>query len=350
VPTFLALLSTCVSISPTQPPPPPPPPPAFHDFTNPAAASAAMAALRTALSDSVLTSFTTLAPVLSVLGDQVHYPSAPSGARACTPPISPGVISASSLPSTALAAALPDSDFRRVFAYDTSSRRYQRTADSSGPDSGVRFLLYAVDTLVRLPLRPLVVNGAMDLIDRTTSLEGIVTGQGPSLISYAMTPQGTQSSYRQFLTGTVTSGGRVYTFRDSTTRLNSQLTVTAIVDDSAAGTHLSLSVVRVILDQFDYYYSLDFSFSHDTETVRLQGNNDAYCQLTSIGVTVTVNGGSFATVTNGSSANSPAIARVDSQPLSPAQDAAIRDLIRGQRSLFTLIEAMSSPGALALPP
>jgi len=256
----------------------------------------------------------------------------------------------SASPSTAPAAALPDSDFRRVFAYDTSSRRYQRTTDSSGPDSGVRFLLYAVDTLVRLPLRPLVVNGAMDLIDRTTSLEGIVTGQGPSLISYAMTPQGTQSSYRQILTGSVTSGGRLYTFRDSTTRLNSQLTVTAIVDDSAAGTHFALSVVRVILDQFDYYYSLDFSFSHDTETVRLQGNNDAYCQLTSIGVTVTVNGGRFATVTNGSSANSPAIARADSQPLSPAQDAAIRDLIRGQRSLFTLIEAMSSPGALALPP
>jgi hypothetical protein len=312
-----------------------------------------MAALQHALDDSTLTGLTTLAPILSIAGERILFPAAPTGERAICAGVRP--MPSAVGPIAATGAVLPDSDYRRVFAYDTASRRYQRSTDTSGPDSGVRFLLYAVDTLAQRPLLPLTPNGSLDLVDHSVaqgpdSLGGLVSSLDSPRVGYAATPVGTRSSYRQLVTGTVTSGGRTFTFRDSTTRTGSQLTVDATVVDSVGGTRLSLAVARLILDQFDYFYSLDFSFTHDTETVRLQGNNNAYCQLTTIGVTVTVNGGAFASVTNGTSANSPAISRADSQPLTAAQEAAIRDLLRGQRRLFDVLEALSSPVALALPP
>jgi hypothetical protein len=82
----------------------------------------------------------------------------------------------------------------------------------------------------------------------------------------------------------------------------------------------------------------------------LKGTNDAYCTLTSIDILVTVNGGGFATVTNGPSASMPTITRTDSLPLTPAQETAVRNLIRGQAELFNLMAALSWPGALLLPP
>jgi hypothetical protein len=195
----------------------------------------------------------------------------------------------------------------------------------------------------------------MDLIDQATSVgpdsrRGIVTGFGAPLVDYVLTPLGTQQSFQQVLTGTVTSGGRVISFRDSTTRSGSRVTVTTALDDSTAGTRLALTVVRTILDPFDSDYHLDFSFTHGADTVRLKGSNDVYCTFTSIDITVTVNGGSFASVTNGPSATVHTITRADGGPLTPAQEAGVRDLVRGQAELFNLMAALSWPGALLLAP
>lgn len=353
-PTFLALLSTCVSLSPMEPPPPPPPPPPpFHDFTDPAAASAAIGVLESALGDTALRSFLVVAPILSISGGRIQFPSAPTGTSSCAA-VRP-LATTTFIPTSSAGAILPDSVAQHVFVYNDGMRLYDRSSDSSGPSGGVRFLLYGVDTLVQRPTMPLSVVGWMDLIDLTTpggtdSLRGIIAANGTPLVDYLLAPIGSQPSWRQILTGSVTSGGQVLAFRDSTTRLGARLTVTATLDDSSAGTRLALTVVRTILDQFDYGYSLDFSFIHGADTVRLKGTNDAYCTLTSIGILVTVNGGGFATVTNGQSASMPTITRTDSLPLSPAQETAVRDLIRGQAELFNLMAALSWPGALLLPP
>lgn len=335
------------------PPPPPPPPPPFHDFTDPAAASAAIGVLESALGDTALRSFLVVAPILSISGGRIQFPSAPTGTSSCAA-VRP-LATTTFIPTSSAGAILPDSVAQHVFVYNDGMRLYDRSSDSSGPSGGVRFLLYGVDTLVQRPTMPLSVVGWMDLIDLTTpggtdSLRGIIAANGTPLVDYLLAPIGSQPSWRQILTGSVTSGGQVLAFRDSTTRLGARLTVTATLDDSSAGTRLALTVVRTILDQFDYGYSLDFSFIHGADTVRLKGTNDAYCTLTSIGILVTVNGGGFATVTNGQSASMPTITRTDSLPLSPAQETAVRDLIRGQAELFNLMAALSWPGALLLPP
>jgi hypothetical protein len=243
-----------------------------------------------------------------------------------------------------------------VFVFDSATQRYRRSVDSSGPADGVRFLLYQADSV--RPLFPLTALGWMDLVDLSPgaapgapdSLHGLVSGSGLTPADYVTAPKGTQLSYSQILSGTITDGTRALAFRDSTYRLGGQLTVTATIDDSAAGVHLSLAGDRTVLDQFDNFYGVDFSFTHGTETVRLTGRNDTYCLLTTIAITVTVNGGSFARVTNGMSASMPTITRADSQPLSGAQRTAVLDLLRGQHELYAWLAALSSPGALTLAP
>jgi hypothetical protein len=309
-------------------------------------ASAAVAALDTAFAPPLAQGFLVLAPLLSVAGARVQFPllarTSPTCAGAPVAFIAP-------LSGPRVAGTWPDSSAGRVFAYDSATQRYRGTADSSGPVAGVRFLLYLTDSL--RPLFPLFALGRLDLsASGPDSLHGLIADQAATLVDYRIAIAGTQRSYYQILAGGFAGNGRVFTFRDSTNRSGGTITVSATVDDSAAGTRVTLLASRTVLDQFDNFYSLDFSYSHGTETVRLKGNRDTYCQLTSIGLTVTVNDGSFASVTNGVSATAPNVSRADGQPLTAAQLAAVLDLIRGQNEIFDWLTALSWPGALTLVP
>lgn len=349
VPTFLALLSTCVSVTPTAPPPPPP---AFHDLTDPAAATAAVAALEGALRDSALLSYVVVAPILSITGGRVQFPAARLAGPTCAG-VRPARAMLGATPAR-IGVVIPDSDLRRVYVYADATRRYVRGIDSSGPSDGIRFLLYVVDTIAQRPVLPLGVVGWMDLIDHSgpgapDSLHGFVVG-ATTLVDYITSPTGTQTSNQQLVSGSITGGGHTFTFRDSIARQAEQVTAVGTFDDSATGARFALTAIRTVFDQFDNFYSLDFRFVQGSDTVGLQGTVDTYCQLSSTGLTVTANSGRFATVTNGPVANQPAITRSDSQPLSPAQETAVRDLIRGQGELFNLMTALAWPGALLLPP
>jgi len=315
------------------------------NLSDPGSASAAVAALDSALSMRLLHGFRVLAPLLSSTGGLVQFPLRNAAAPVCA-----GTRPALATPVSATrgVGTWPDSNAGRVFAYDSATQRYRVTTDTGGPVEGVRFLLYQTDSV--RPLFPLTALGWMDLSVRgPDSLQGRIADT-VTLVDYRLATTGTQPVYSLTLTGSVSATSHVWTFRDSTYRSGGTVGVLAAVDDSAEGTSMTLTASRAVLDRFDNFYSLDFSFSHGTETVRLQGNQDTYCLLTSIGLTVTVNGGSFASVTNGASATVPNVTRADSQPLTTAQLAAVLDLIRGQGEVFDLLTALSWPGALTLAP
>jgi hypothetical protein len=356
--TVLMLLSTCVSVSPstTGPPPPPPPPPPpngpFADFTDPEAATNAVATLEGAFAAPVLQSLSAFAPMLSIFGGHAPVPVSPTGAPTCSGGATPAIPAGGVFPGAL--AAIPDSALTGVFTYDSATRAFRRSADSGGPANGVRFLLAQVDSK-SLPVFPLATVGWLDVTDRSgpggpDSLHAVLVGQGMPLVDYVMAPVGTSASYREKLAGSFTGGGYTFGFRDSTTRLGSQVTAAAIVDDTTHDLHMTLTATRTAADRFDNFYTVDFGFTFGAETVRLQGSLDVYCLIPSTGLTVRVNDSTFASVTNGVSPYAPDITRADGKPTTAAQSAAVMDLIRVQGELFHWLETFSLPGSLMLGP
>jgi hypothetical protein len=59
-----------------------------------------------------------------------------------------------------------------------------------------------------------------------------------------------------------------------------------------------------------------------------------YCLAPYIGLTVTVDGGGFATVGDGAAPATFTIARAEGNPLTSAQATAVLDLVRGHGELF----------------
>jgi hypothetical protein len=347
--TFVALLGTCVSISPTSPPPPPPAP--FHDYHEAAAASATVAALESTLAAPALQAFVGLAPMLSISGGRVALPVAPRGGMACA--AAPALPVVRAFPVSATTSAFPDSLARRVLVFDSTTRVYRPSTDSSGPANGVRFTLYQVDTAAippLLPLFPLNAVGSMDLtVLSADSLRGTVQDAGGTLADYTLAPSGTQTSFIERLGGTISGPGGPFTFRDSTDR-NGGTVTTVVTFTPANGDRFELTATRTVLDRYDDFYDLDLRFTHDTETVRIVGLNDTYCLLSSIDLIATVNDGSFAKVNNGASADDPLLTRADNRAFTTEQRDALLALIHGQRKLFGLMSALSWPGALTLAP
>lgn len=356
-PTFpaLLLLSTCVSVSPTSSGPPPPPPPPhgpFADFAYPDSATGAVATIEAALAAPVYQSLATFAPSLSIVGGHAPVPVSPIGALRCAGGDAP--LAGAVGPSGVGQAAIPDSVLSHVFAYDSVTQSFTSVADSGGPKSGVRFLLAQVDSMAR-PVFPLTTVGWLDVIDHSPagsldSLGAVLVGQGVPLLDYSLAPTGTSSTYAERIGGTFTGAGSTFWFRDSSSRLGTQVTAAAIVDDSTHHLHATLTATRTATDRYDWFYIVDFALRYGNDSIRLKGARDVYCLLPSIGMTVLVHDSTFAMVTNGASPAVPNITRADSQPVTAAQTAAVLNLIRLQGELFNWMETFSLPGSLLLGP
>jgi hypothetical protein len=218
----------------------------------------------------------------------------------------------------------------------------------------VRFLLAQVDTAGR-PVFPLTTIGWLDVTDHSPaggpdSVEGVLVGQGVPLLDYSMAPSGTSSAYSERVRGRFSGGGSTFLFQDSTSRLGTQVSITATVDDSAHRLHAALTATRTNTDQYDWFYTLDFALRFGSDSVRLTGTSDVYCLLPSVGITVLVHDSTFAMVTNGATPTAPNITRADGRPPTTAQTTAVLDLIRLQGEVFNWMETFSLPGSLLLGP
>jgi hypothetical protein len=126
------------------------------------------------------------------------------------------------------------------------------------------------------------------------------------------------------------------------------VTANATAADAVAAYQMTLVATRTNSDAFDNFYDLDFTFTHGSERVRLQGSITTYCLLPSIGLTITVNDSDWVLVTNGTT--TPNYTRLDGDTLTTAQRAAVTDLIRGQGELFNWMVQLSLPGRQVLGP
>jgi len=245
----------------------------------------------------------------------------------------------------------PDSALGRVYAYDLDSGEFVVSADSGGPAGGVEFVLPEVDT-AGLIVTPVAKVGTLDLFDVTPvsgvlTLHGVITGAG-SDADYLFAVAGKADSNSGILSGRVASGGgRVFTFRDSTTGYLEQTTARAVVTDSGHGGVMKLIATKTQTDPFDYFYDLDFTYQSSTQRVRLLGRMPVYCLIGTVGLSVTVNDSDFATVTTG--AAFPVITSLTDSSITPAQDSAIRALMRGQGELFNWLASLALPTKQFLP-
>ncbi|HEX4562796.1 MAG TPA: hypothetical protein VH113_13265 [Gemmatimonadales bacterium] len=314
------------------------PPPPGVNLQNPAFYSVGVAAFEAAWGFPALRSTTGLSAVVGVAGAAPAY--APQcGAGGAAAPASP-------------LAVFPDSALGRIYAYDLPSGHFLASADTGGPAGGVEFRLPVMDS-TGLIVTPLEDAGTLDLFDVTPpsgplTLHSLVTGASGGTADYLFAVSGRADSNSGILSGRVAGpiGGRVFTFRDSTTGYLAQTTAGAVVTDSGTGGVMKLIATKTQTDPFDYFYDLDFTYQSPGQRVRLLGHNTVYCLIPTIGLTVTVNDSDFAIVTQG--ASGPVISAL-SDSLTPAQDSAIRSLIRAQGEVFKWLAALALPAKQFLP-
>lgn len=245
----------------------------------------------------------------------------------------------------------PDSLFGRTYVYDSAQARFKAGPTNGGPAGGVEFILPALDSLNRVTY-PLLDVGTLDLFDVSPAggpltLHSVISGNaGNGSADYLVSDTGATTAYAGVLAGRVAGAGRTFTFRDSLSGLFQQLKANATVVDSGHGGQMHLVATRTQTDQFDNFYDLDFTFTSPGQRVRLHGSITVYCLIPTIGLTVTVNDSDFAIVNSG--ANGPVITAL-ADSVTPAQDSAIRSLIRGQNELFSWLAALAQPTSRFLP-
>ena len=315
-------------------------PPPGVNMADPQAPITGIAAFEAAWTSPAIRSSTGLASLV-VLPAGV----APAGAPQC------GAGNAAA-PSLSPLGVIPDSDFGRIFVYDSTTAKFQAGPTGGGPAGGVEFILPAIDSLNRV-LYPFQNAGTLDLFDVSPiegplTLHGVITGTaGNGSADYTMTDTGTATAHAGVLAGRVEGAGRVFTFRDTLSVLFQQVKANATIADSGRGAQMRLIATRTQSDLFDYFYDLDFTFTSSGQRVRLLGSITVYCLIPSTSLTVTVNDSDFALVNTG--ATGPVITSLADSAVTPAQDSAIRALIRGQNELFGWLNALAQPTSKFLP-
>jgi hypothetical protein len=334
----------------------PAPSAALPELRNAAGITAGVAAVESVFATPSWRSYAALSPLFRIPGTAPL--GAMSQARACAPhsvvPPAPPAPRAPPAPeSLALLAAgfIPDSAARYVFYYEPATNSYIRSADTTAPGGGVRFLLYRVDSAGR-PLVPLLGDGAYDLIDQSIGadliLRAVVSGNAGAGAAYTMTTSGRRDNYRSLIDGSVTDGLHTLTFTDSMIRDFVAVTITARVRDGAGGVTYTLTATRSTIDAFDNYYDVDFTVANAIDTARVYGSITTYCLIATTALTIAVQGVDYAQVEAGSFG--PVIVRLDHQPLGDSQALALWSLIRLQDQLFKRLEAFFAPARQLLAP
>ena len=312
-----------------------PPPPPGVVFQDPALFIDGVAAFEDAWEFPALRSATGLSGVVGVTG--------------VAPALAPQCVGSRAAPAAPFD-VFPDTALGRIYAYDSASARF-RAGPGVGPAGGVEFILPEVDSAshVVFPLQPA---GTLDLFDVTPvggvlTLHGVVTGTTGGSADYQFAVTGRADSNSGILSGRVAAPGRVFIFRDSTTGYLAQTTAGVVVTDSGHGSQMTLIATQTRADAFDTFYDLDFTYQSPGQRVRLLGHNTVYCLQPLIGLSVTVNDSDFATVTTGSTG--AVITSLTDSALTPAQDSAIRALMRGQGELFDWLTSLALPAKQFLP-
>ena len=333
-------------------------PPKVTGGFDPAALDSAFATISRYFGTPAVQSLTALSPLLipaaSAASPATASPDAVSPAG-CAPAADRSAPVAGATASS-IASLIADSLFHRVFAWDTAARAYRASSDTSGPPNGIRYLLYDVSTY-GLPNLPLTPDGWLDLTDLSAGtalqLRAQVSNGTSGVADYLVGLSGTQAADSGQLTGTLTDGTRTLSFRDSTVgggatgSLATEVSISAHLSDSLDRLSVDMVASHTSFDPFDYNDTLNFTVTTPAQTVSMVGAIRTYCLLPSIGLTVTLNGTTYATITNGGTTPNVTLGGGQPAPTDVAQ--ALIGMKDAQHQLFGWLGALFGPAKALLP-
>ena len=239
-------------------------------------------------------------------------------------------------------AAILDEHLGVTFVYNPETDQYEASDAAGAPAAGVRFIIYAVDPVTRVPVEPLVEVGYADIVSTASASGGtvrieVVSG-GVTYLDYAMGYTGNTSAATINVTGFVTNGDdRVnfdldnhFDFGSESLVLDYSLTVPTrggFRIDFEAGMSLGTGTVTT---------ALEARGPHGTVTIA--GTQSA----TAGSFEVEVNGALFATITM-PDGGAPVFAGADGEPLTQAELDALAALLGIFADGFTFFGDLLGP-------
>ena len=344
-------------------------------LANPQETTAQIAAFESLFDVSALNSFSALsgeiapvAPARVAALRAVAAASNPLASQSALRPFAKGLESSRMLrqliptmTGASAAALFPPDVVGKTFEWNPTFDRYDPTARTGAPATGVRFILYAVDVLTNQPVEPVVEVGYVDLADEssgnTAKVHVSVAGVGgaPVYVDYVVSLEGLSSSSARLSTaGYITNGaGSPDTLRFAGTisasgsQTSASVTQDVKLDVNSQDIHVRLWE-KVILTQSTAELRIYYLFKHGSETVTLEGgfDLDGIGESVSGEITAKVNGGLFATCTV--SANPGSFIYechgADADGLNADEQEALQSLGDGVEHVSTVLGGIFAPG------
>jgi hypothetical protein len=212
---------------------------------------------------------------------------------------------------TGAGSLIPETQWGKVYVWDTGTHAYAEGSATGGPATGVRFTLYAIDPLTNQPATPLNAIGYADLTDESTDTEYrlgvLVASPTATYADYLISATSTQTSFQAVASGYITDGTHRLDFNNSASASSNHIAIdfdlTLDHPDVAAHLHADLTAgdPTTVL-------ALTFSVTRGGETVALSGTigftstQSGASAVANLGVAV--NGRQFATITGTVTSNS----------------------------------------------
>ncbi len=204
-----------------------------------------------------------------------------------------------SLGSVLPTAIFPPEAVGKTYVWNPTTLAYEVSGRTGAPSNGVRLILYAIDAQTLLPDASSEI-GYIDLVDASSSTGSsvalqvdVVRTQEPASVTYV---HYTVSVAATQTPDTVTDAGYV---TDGTTRLDFRGTITATQTSATFDIHFDVNAqdvhLQLVLEFTPSTQRIEFTFGHGTEVITTAGTLTKASGALSGTLTVTVNGGTFAT-------------------------------------------------------
>ena len=340
------------------------------DFNDPAAISANLSSVDSALGSSVFRSFTVATTSLGAATSPAFRPAAtlmqtlrPKLERAGGQMLLPSLGQARQLqamvPNLSVSAAqgriIPDTMYGRVFEWDTALNQYRWQGSTVAGLTGVRFVLYATG-LDGVIIEPVSAIGTLDIIDQSTpaklQLQVLVRGPGgtPTYVDYTASVQVTsRTSGTATATGTISNG--LSGGNNKTLSFDENLTVNASGATVHATFALNNPVITMMLNESVSYsdpniiIDADFRLIQNGQTIRVVGHValNTLNKSVTVSVTVDVDGHPVASISG--DPTDPATHWVDAggAPLTAADLTALKDLFDAFQKFQTAVDGLFAP-------
>jgi hypothetical protein len=340
------------------------------DFNDPAAISANLSSVDSALGSSVFRSFTVATTSLGAATSPAFRPAAtlmqtlrPKLERAGGQMLLPSLGQARQLqamvPNLSVSAAqgriIPDTMYGRVFEWDTALNQYRWQGSTVAGLTGVRFVLYATG-LDGVIIEPVSAIGTLDIVDQSTpaklQLQVLVRGPGgtPTYVDYTASVQVTsRTSGTATATGTISNG--LSGGNNKTLSFDENLTVNASGATVHATFALNNPVITMMLNESVSYsdpniiIDADFRLIQNGQTIRVVGHValNTLNKSVTVSVTVDVDGHPVASISG--DPTDPATHWVDAggAPLTAADLTALKDLFDAFEKFQTAVDGLFAP-------